>query len=142
MLEPGLKSLLSRWLAVPGLAGLLVLGLHVHPSAAPRDDHPAFEHDQLEDEFELMEHPDFRVIPLQQAAELATDRFRGRLIAARLRPPTPDERARGVELVHELRLLTQRRDVLLIRLDARTGAFLEVRGSGLTEARRRHEDRK
>ena len=51
-----------------------------------------------------------------------------------------EERARGVELVHELRLMTRSRDVLLIRLDARTGAFLEVAGSGMTEARRRRDD--
>ena len=57
-----------------------------------------------------------------------------------LAPARPEERARGVELVHELRLMTRSRDVLLIRLDARTGAFLEVAGSGMTEARRRRDD--
>lgn len=81
-----------------------------------------------------------QIIPLREAAGIAHRRFRGRLIAARLKPPTPAERARGVGLVHELKLLTARRDVLLIRLDARSGAFLEVAGSGLTEARRKTGD--
>lgn len=80
------------------------------------------------------------IIPLREAASIAHRRFQGRLIAARLKPPKPDERARGVEMVHELKLLTPDRDVLLIRLDAQSGAFLEVAGSGLAEARRRNGD--
>lgn len=92
------------------------------------------------EEFDGLADPGFRVIPLREAAQIAHQRFRGRLIAARLQPPTAPERARGVELVHELKLLTDARDVLVIRLDARTGAFLEVAGSGLTQARRRNGD--
>lgn len=84
--------------------------------------------------------PDLGILPLREAAGIAHRRFQGRLIAARLKPPKPGERARGVELVHELKLLTPRRDVLLIRLDAQSGAFLEVAGSGLAEARRRNGD--
>ncbi|MDN3711129.1 hypothetical protein QWZ10_03585 [Paracoccus cavernae] len=42
-----------------------------------------------------------------------------------------------MQLVHELRLLTPRRDVLAIRLDARNGRFLEVAGAGLAEARKK-----
>lgn len=84
--------------------------------------------------------PDLGILPLREAAGIAYRRFQGRLIAARLKPPKPAERARGVELVHELKLLTPRRDVLLIRLDAQSGAFLEVAGSGLAEARRRNGD--
>ena len=76
------------------------------------------------------------ILPLHRAAGIVAERFRGRLIAARLVPPRPDERARGVVLVHRLRLLTPARDVLEIRLDARSGAFLEVAGAGLTRARR------
>ncbi|WP_246185021.1 PepSY domain-containing protein [Paracoccus aestuariivivens] len=135
-----MKSLLLRATIVLALAGTVVVGLHHHPKAGPRDEEFLAQPDELDREFEMLAQPEFRVIPLQEATKLATDRFRGRLIAARLRPPTPEERARGVELVHELRLLTRRRDVLMIRLDARTGAFLEVRGSGMTEARRRNED--
>lgn len=87
-------------------------------------------------EFRDLETQDFRVLPLHRAAGIVAERFRGRLIAARLVPPRPDERARGVVLVHRLRLLTPARDVLEIRLDARSGAFLEVAGAGLTRARR------
>ncbi len=128
-----------------GLAGAVLLGLYHGPFAQPHKPgtkefpelHDAFP-DEFSDEFQT---PGFRVIPLHEAAKIASGRFRGRLIAARLKPPRPDERARGVELVHELRLLTQARNVLLIRLDARSGAFLEVAGTGLTEARRQNEDR-
>ncbi|MFH5774492.1 PepSY domain-containing protein [Paracoccus sp. NGMCC 1.201697] len=125
-------------LAATGLALLVPLaGLHADPDdrGYSRD-----YDDDTEREFDLLEQPGFRIIPLQDAVRRATDRFRGRLIAARLRPPYPEEEERGVELVHELRLLTPRRDVLLIRLDARTGDFLEVRGAGLAEARRKHGD--
>ena len=55
--------------------------------------------------------------------------------------PTPHERDRGVALVHELRMLTPARDVLRIRIDARSGDFLEVAGAGLTKARRKGHDR-
>ncbi|QFG37484.1 putative membrane protein YkoI [Paracoccus pantotrophus] len=88
-------------------------------------------------EFESLQRHDSRILPLNRAAEIVAERFRGRLIAARIVPPTPDERAKGVILVHELRLLTPKRDVLLIRLDAHGGDFLEVAGAGLTDARRK-----
>lgn len=77
----------------------------------------------------------FDVLPLSRAADLVEARFDGKLIAARLVQPRPWEREKGVELVHELRLLTPRRDVLVFRLDARTGDFLDIAGTGLTEAR-------
>ncbi|SMO51151.1 hypothetical protein SAMN06265221_103154 [Paracoccus laeviglucosivorans] len=119
-----------------GLALAIALALHRAPMAQPRD------MDALPDDdaFGMLADPGFRVIPLHEAAKIAGQRFRGRLIAARLAPPHQDEHARGVELVHELRLMTKRRNVLLIRLDARTGDFLEVAGAGLTEARRRDGD--
>lgn len=78
----------------------------------------------------------FDVLPLSRAADLVEERFTGKLIAARLVPPFPWEHERGAVLVHELRLLTPRRDVLIFRLDARSGAFLDIAGTGLTEARR------
>lgn len=84
-----------------------------------------------------MESPlDFRPIPLPKAAEIVATRYDGRLIAARLTGPRATERALGAELVEELRLLTPQGNVLMIRLDARTGRFLEVAGVGQTEARR------
>lgn len=104
-----------------------------HAGEAAPGDWPA---DDWSPEFRDLETQDFRVLPLHRAAGIVAERFRGRLIAARLVPPRPDERARGVVLVHRLRLLTPARDVLEIRLDARSGAFLEVAGAGLTRARR------
>ncbi|ABL69417.1 hypothetical protein [Paracoccus denitrificans] len=101
---------------------------HDHAPPRPEDWAP---------EFESLQRRDFRILPLNRAAEIVGERFRGRLIAARIVPPTPEERTRGVVLVHELRLLTPRRDVLLIRLDAHSGDFLEVAGAGLTDARRK-----
>lgn len=77
---------------------------------------------------------DFRPLPLHQAARIVGDRYHGRLIAARLTPPNRHERSLGVELVEELRLLTPARNLLLIRLDARTGRFLDVAGVGQIEA--------
>lgn len=76
-------------------------------------------------------------MPLRRAVEIALARFDGRVIAARLTGPLPGERDRGVVLVQELRLLTPDRDVLRIRLDARTGAFLDVAGRGLAKARKK-----
>lgn len=78
----------------------------------------------------------FQPQPLHRMAEVVTDRYEGRLVAAETRPPRPPERALGVELVYEFRLLTPARSILNIRLDARTGRFLEVAGRGQLEARR------
>lgn len=132
----------AAWVIALGLA--LVMALHDGPRAQPNEGHrPDEAHGDRPEEadaFQDMVQPGFRVMPLHDAAQIALGRFRGRLIAARLKPPTPEERARGVELVHELKLMTQTRDVLRVRLDARTGAFLEVAGTGLTEARRKNGD--
>lgn len=93
------------------------------------------------DDTEMRQHfYGFDVLPLSQVADLVEARFQGKLIAARLVPPRPWERDRGVELIHELRLLTPRRDVLVFRLDARTGDFLDIAGTGLTQARREPAD--
>lgn len=80
---------------------------------------------------------DFRPLPLHEAAKFVGQRYHGRLIAARLAQPTPHERSLGVELVEELRLLTPSRNLLLIRLDARGGRFLDVAGVGQIEALKR-----
>ena len=74
--------------------------------------------------------------PFHRMAEAVTARDDGRLVAAETRPPRPAERAAGVELVYEFRLLTTQRNILNIRVDARTGRFLEVAGRGQLEARR------
>ena len=78
---------------------------------------------------------DFRPLPLHEAEAIVTARYQGRLIGARLDGPRPRERGLGVELVEELRLLTATGHVLMIRLDARDGRFLEIAGLGQTEAR-------
>ncbi|ODT59529.1 MULTISPECIES: hypothetical protein [Paracoccus] len=83
----------------------------------------------------------FQPQPFHLMAEAVTDRYAGRLVAAETRPPHPAERALGVELVYEFRLLTTTRSILNIRLDARTGRFLEVAGRGQLEARRRLAER-
>ncbi len=88
-------------------------------------------------EFDQIDDSRYRLIPLRKAVEIATSRFDGRVIAARLAPPTPHERDKGVAIVHELRLMTRNRDVLRIRLDAQNGKFLEVAGAGLSKARRK-----
>lgn len=78
----------------------------------------------------------FQPQPFHRMAEAVTARYDGRLVAAETRPPRPAERAAGVELVYEFRLLTTQRNILNIRVDARTGRFLEVAGRGQLEARR------
>lgn len=129
-------------LRIPILGCLTALALALPASADNHKGHDS--HPWPEDwapELESLTQRDLRILPLRRAAEIVQSRFRGRLIAARLMPPRPDERARGVVLVHELRLLTPSRDVLVVRLDAHDGKFLEVAGKGLTKARRKDEDR-
>ena len=123
------------------LCSLLML---VAPASADRDGrgHDDDDHKQdWEGEFLPPDLPpgaeEFRVVPLRRAVEIALARMDGRVIAARLTGPLPGERDRGVVLVQELRLLTPDRDVLRIRLDARTGAFLDVAGRGLAKARKK-----
>ena len=78
----------------------------------------------------------FQPQPFHRMAEAVTARYQGRLVAAETRPPLPHERAAGVELIYEFRLVTPQRNILNIRVDARTGRFLEVAGRGQLEARR------
>lgn len=96
-------------------------------------------HSEIPPEAGLSPDHSFRLIPLSRAAELVGQRFQGRLVAVKLVPPSPWELAHGVELVQEMRLLTPDKDIILIRMDAHTGDFLEVAGAGLTEARRRKD---
>lgn len=85
---------------------------------------------------------DFSPKPFHELAQRVTDRYEGRLIAVRMMPPTPHERELGAALVYEFRLLTPHRNLLVIRLDARTGRFLEIAGRGQLQALRPHrEDR-
>lgn len=84
----------------------------------------------------------FRPLPLHEIAESVTTRYRGRIIAADIRPPHPPERQLGAELIYELRLITPQSNLLNIRLDARTGRFMEVAGRGQIEARKPTQDNK
>ncbi len=121
------------------LAGALVFGRHEshHPSPPPQESRAhAMEEDELLLPEDMALVPSFEVISLSQAAQIIEDRFEGKLIAARLVPPFAEEWQDGVALVHELRLLSPKRHVLMIRLDARTGRFLDVAGAGLAEARK------
>ncbi len=82
-----------------------------------------------------------REMPLHDAVKIVTERFQGRLLAARIDPPDPYEFALGADAIHELVLLSPQGNILKFRLDAKTGRILDVRGRGLTEARI-HQDRK
>ncbi|MFN3526762.1 MAG: PepSY domain-containing protein [Paracoccus sp. (in: a-proteobacteria)] len=79
----------------------------------------------------------FRPLPFHRIAEAASARYQGRLVAAETRPPRPVERELGAQLVYEFRLLTPAQNLLVIRMDARDGRFLDVAGRGQIEARRR-----
>ncbi|MEO1910477.1 MAG: hypothetical protein ABGX10_08635 [Paracoccus sp. (in: a-proteobacteria)] len=78
---------------------------------------------------------DFRPLPPRQVVRVVTGRYAGRPIAVELVPPFPHEQDRGIELVYQVRLLTEARDLLDIRLDARDGRFLDVAGHGQLQAR-------
>lgn len=78
----------------------------------------------------------FRPMPFHELAALVGERYDGRMLAAQSRPPTEDERAMGVQLIYEFRLMTPQRNLLNIRLDARDGRFLSVAGRGQIAARK------
>ena len=72
-------------------------------------------------------------IPLARAFAIVEERYRGRALdgtIVRGRKHEPD-------LVYVISFRTDRGDILRIRLDAETGAFLEVAGRGQAEALRR-----
>lgn len=75
------------------------------------------------------------VMPLHEAVEAVAARYRGRAIRAHLTGPIATESARGVEQVLRIRWLTPDQAVLDIRLDAASGAFLEIAGRGQIAAR-------
>lgn len=72
-------------------------------------------------------------IPLARAFAIAEERYRGRALdgaIVRGRRHEPD-------LVYVITFRTEAGNILRIRLDAETGAFLEVAGRGQAEALRR-----
>ena len=80
-------------------------------------------------------------IPMHVAVLRAQERFAGRVLDIAAAPPTPSEQAAGIALVYRLRMVTPRHDVLDIRMDARSGRFVEVRGADLGAARRARRSR-
>lgn len=84
----------------------------------------------------MADGPPPSVQALHQIAAEVGARFHGRLIGARPVPPSGTECEQGYEHIVELRWLTPRRDLLMIRADLRSGRILQVLGEGLTEARK------
>lgn len=78
----------------------------------------------------------FRPMPFHELAEAVADRYEGQLLAAQTRPPNPRERDQDIELIYEFTLMTPQRNLVKIRMDARTGRFVEVAGRGQVAARR------
>lgn len=74
-------------------------------------------------------------LPLHEVVKIVTERFQGRLLAARFDRPQPYEFALGADSIQELVLLSPQGNILRLRLDAETGRILDVRGRGLTQAR-------
>lgn len=111
------------------------------PDAVDRRPHVSTERNRgafdQDDDDGLDDLPTFTILPLRLALQQASDRYRGRVISADLVRPTRAEFSRGVQLVYALRMLTPEHDVLMIRLDARDGAMLEVAGNDLARARRK-----
>lgn len=106
----------------------LILFFLTPPLLAPAQQAP------LDDRGQLIQA--FRPLPFRELSRKVTERYAGRIIAAGTRPPHPKERDLGADLIYEFRLITPERHVLNIRLDARTGRFLEVAGRGQIAARK------
>jgi hypothetical protein len=84
-------------------------------------------------QLQLVQDSQPATISIAEAMERAQSRFVGQIIEAVLDTGRPHEKT---DVVFELRMLTQRGDILKIRVDARDGSILEVDGRGLVDARR------
>ena len=141
-----LLAALTLLAALLVLAGALLLhrpGGHGGPPGAPAASRPlprAADAPRGPAVTDLLDQPMFAVLPAHQAVAAIARRFDGRLIGLSLVPPSPREAARGVQLVYAARLLSQHRDVVEIRLDARDGRLLSARGNNLGAARRHGKD--
>lgn len=76
-----------------------------------------------------------KLLPLHEVVKIVSDRFKGRLLAARIDQPEPYEFALGADSIQELVLLSPQGNIIRLRLDGATGRILDVRGRGLTQAR-------
>lgn len=72
--------------------------------------------------------------PLPEVLEEVKRRYVGEVIASDVKPGKKHENA---SIVYELRLLTGQGNVVRLRFDAATGAFLGADGRGLAAARRK-----
>lgn len=130
-----------RLLAFPFLALAAALAVAVPPVVTgdepPRHRPLPAQHASDGGTLDMLDLPVFDVMPMHRAAREVGERFDGRIIGMTLLPPRGTEAERGVELVYGFRLLTRGRDVIEIRMDARTGRFLDIRGNDLASARRR-----
>ncbi|MDB6182542.1 PepSY domain-containing protein [Paracoccus fistulariae] len=79
----------------------------------------------------------FRPLPFHEMARKVGARYAGRMIAAQIQPPTEQEHQLGAALVYEFRLVTPQRNLLIVRMDARDGRFLDVGGRGQLAAQRK-----
>lgn len=73
------------------------------------------------------------LLPITSAMAVVTQRFAGQIVAAELQQGRPEDM---VDIVYAFRLLTERGDILALRVDAVSGQILEVDGRGLVDARR------
>lgn len=105
-----------------------------HPPTATAPLPRAFDLGPQEDD--RLSGPLDEVMPMHRAARLAARRFEGKVLDIALLPQRDDDSP----LVYRIRILTPRRDVVDIRMDAVTGRFLEVRGADLGAARAHRKD--
>lgn len=74
------------------------------------------------------------VLSLAEIVDRVQKRYKGTVIDADIVPPKK-KKERG-PAVYEVRLLTDKGNVIRVRLDARTGEFLSVDGHGFLDALR------
>lgn len=77
--------------------------------------------------------PEKATLPLTTIVDKVAERYQGKLVDAEIKPPKRHETA---AVVYELRLLTPAGAILKVRVDAATGAFLEIDGRGQLDALR------
>ncbi|WP_090523563.1 hypothetical protein [Paracoccus isoporae] len=75
-------------------------------------------------------------LPFHEVMRLVEERYRGRVLAARMERAAPLEYAAGTDLVQILTLLTPARHIIRIRLDAVSGEVLNLRGRGILDAQK------
>jgi uncharacterized membrane protein YkoI len=77
-----------------------------------------------------------KVLPLPEIIAAVGERYFGEVVAAEV------VAGNGPDLYYELRLITPAGNVLRIRIDAFTAAFIEVDGRGLVDAQKPAPDQR